>query len=160
MPLANHASCIHTSPNIFQNVVWSSRQLHDILFVWKKDWKGKENQLISFFEISGNNFYEVGIRSQKDDNSQPILTIHSKNILNIKIEGDGTLWEFQIQWMSWTMRKFEYWTCCWEDPKKSHFFWWRIALFCYKKMHCYKILARARPRARHSRKHEDQSDAP
>ena len=66
----------------------------------KKDWKGKENQLISFFEISGNNFYEVGIRSQKDDNSQPILTIHCKNILDIKIKGDGTLWEFQIQWMS------------------------------------------------------------
>ena len=66
----------------------------------KKDWKGKENQLISFFEISGNNFYEVGIRTQKDDNSQPILTIHCKNILDIKIEGDGTLWEFQFQWMS------------------------------------------------------------
>ena len=61
---------------------------------------GKGNQLISSFEISGNNFYEVGIRSQKDDKSQPILTIHSKNILNIKIEGDGTLWELQIQWMS------------------------------------------------------------
>ena len=157
MPLANHASCIHTSPNIFQNVVWSSRQLHDI-FVWK-NCKGKGNQLISFFEISGNNFYEVGIRSQKDDNSQPILTIHCKNILDIKIEGDGTLWEFQFQWMSWTIWKFEHWTC-WEDPKKSHFFWWKSHFFCYKKMHCYKILARARPRARHSRKRKDQSDAP
>ena len=98
MPLANHASCINTSPNIFQNVDPQDNSM--AYFCMKKDWKGKENQLISFFEISGNNFYEVGIRSQKDDNSQPILTIHCKNILDIKIEGDGTLWEFQFQWMS------------------------------------------------------------
>ena len=97
MSLANHASCINTSPNIFQNV---DPQDNSMTYLYEKDWKGKENQLISFFEISGNNFYEVGIRSQKDDNSQPILTIHCKNILDIKIEGDGTLWEFQFQWMS------------------------------------------------------------
>ena len=99
MPLANHASCIHKSPSIFK--IEFDPQDYSMTYLYEQN--GRENATnfkISFFEISGNNFYEVGIRTQKDDNSQPILTIHCKNILDIKIEGDGTLWEFQIQWMS------------------------------------------------------------